>query len=121
MHRSGRKHYAGALIGIGLMGIAGAMYAGLSFVLDGLPLNDYARLVFSFACLGLLIGVVEEFDAESGRHVRSRPFLRCAAGAICGAAVAVIWHSPAEAILLAAIAGAILGLLGKMWSKWMQF
>lgn len=111
----------GLLIGIGLLGLGGAVYAALSFVFSGLPLSDYLRWVFSFACLGLLLGVIHVFDGASGRWAKNRPVPRLVAGCLCGGAIAVIWHWPAEALVLAAIVGGGLGLLGAIWAKWMVF
>lgn len=116
-----RKYYGEALILMGLMAAAGAIYATFSLMFEGLPFNDYARGVCSFACFGLLLGAIHAFDQESGRGIPNRPFIRLMVGCLCGLAIAVIWHWPAQAIMLATLVGGILGLLGAIWANWVQF
>lgn len=116
-----RKYYGEALILMGLMAAAGATYAAISLIFSELPFNDYARGVCSFACFGLLLGAIHAFDKESGRDTPNRPFLRLLVGCLCGAAIGVIWHWQVQAIVLASLVGAILGLLGAIWANWVQF
>lgn len=116
-----RKYYGEALILMGLMAAAGAIYATFSLMFEDLPFNDYARGVCSFACFGLLLGAIHAFDKESARGTPNRPFIRLMVGCLCGAAIAVIWNWSVQAIILAMLVGAILGLLGNVWAKWIEF
>jgi len=121
MPTRGKKYYVEALIIVGLISLASGIYAALTFVFQGLPLNDYARIIGSFLCLGLLLGTILAFDSVSDMKVENRPLIRLLVGCLCGAVVGVIWHWSPEAIALATIVGAILGLLGMMWAKFVDF
>lgn len=121
MRSQTRKYYIEALIIAGFFALASGIYAALNFAFEDLPMNDYARVVVSFLCLGLFLGTIYAFDAESEMKVASRPLIRCLVGCLCGAVTGTIWQWPPEAILLAAIVGAMLGLLGMMWAKFVDF
>ncbi|WP_373991887.1 hypothetical protein [Duganella sp. BuS-21] len=116
-----RKYYGEALILMGLMAAAGAIYAAFSLMFEGLPFNDYARGVCSFACFGLLLGAIHAFDKESARGTPNRPSIRLVVGCLCGLTIGIIWHWPVQGLALATMIGAILGLLGNGWAKWVEF
>jgi len=116
-----RKYYIEALIIAGFFTLASGIYAALNFAFEDLPMHDYARVVVSFVCLGLLLGTIYAFDAESEMKVASRPLIRCLVGCLCGAVTGAIWQWPPEAILLGTTVGAMLGLLGMMWAKFAHF
>jgi uncharacterized membrane protein len=121
MRTQARKYYVEALVVAGVMTLASGIYAALSFSFQGLPLNDHVRVVVSFLCFGLLLGTIFAFDAESDMKVGNRPFIRCGVGCLCGAVTGAIWQWPVEAIVLSAIVGAILGLLGMTWARFADF
>lgn len=121
MQSQARKYYIEALILAGFFALASGIYAALNLAFQDLPMNDFVRIVVSFLCLGLLLGTIYAFDAESQMKVGERPLIRCLVGCLCGAVTGAIWQWPPQAIALATIVGAMLGLLGMMWAKFAHF
>jgi len=100
-----------------IAGVAGFFYA---------PWEDisWQRLlltVASFGCLGVLLGGIYAFDAESDLHIRVSAIGRMTTGSTASLLLGLIWHWPVEFILLGSFIGAVLGYLGMSWAKYVDF
>lgn len=121
MRDSRFKALSKALLLIGLTGLAASLYAALNMAFDGLPFADYIRWIVSFMCFGLLLGGILAFDSEASERFGNRPFLRALIGALSGAAIGGVWNWPSDGIVLAGVIGLVLGLLGMVWAKHVDF
>ncbi len=77
----------------------------------------FARGVIVLLIFGVFVGVIAVTeDNKEFRDSGSRIRITC--GAISFAAIAVILSAPMEGVVLAALAGALLGYFGKYWAQY---
>ncbi len=100
-----------------IAGVAGFFYS---------PWGDISsqRLLLciaSFGCLGMLLGGIYAFDAESDLKIRASVIGRITIGSTAALILGLVWHWPLEFIVLASFIGAVLGYLGMSWAKYVEF
>lgn len=108
----------GALLAFAAV-IAGLMY-GLPSIADA-RWPDVLRGLGSFACLGFFLGGIYAFDPDSDLKIKSSSVGRSLFGVVSAAVLSLLWQWPREGLLLAVVIGAILGHLGLLWAKYVQF
>jgi hypothetical protein len=105
-----------AAVGAGVF----ALYTLLQIFLHGGPFNGLLLWIATSGCFGFLVGGILAFDPESKVKVRANSFARTLIGAASGAALAFLWNWSGDALMLAALLGAILGYTGMIWAKYLQ-
>lgn len=109
----------GVIVGTVLIVCVGAF-------IHAMPTDDTnAQALFiwieSAACLGLLLGGIAAFDDKSDLCVKASAFGRITTGGVAALLFASIWQWPYVYWTLAVIIGAILGHLGMLWAKYVDF
>ncbi|MFZ4877695.1 hypothetical protein ACL9RI_21655 [Janthinobacterium sp. Mn2066] len=103
-----------------------AVVAALAGLLHAAPwtgasLQRLALWAVSCGCVGLLLGGIYAFDAESELKIKSSAVGRTAIGIAASLLLAVVWRWPLEGMVLAGSIGAALGYLGMLWAKYAYF
>jgi hypothetical protein len=105
-----------AAVGAGVF----ALYTLLQTFLHGGPFSGLLLWIATSGCFGFLVGGILAFDPESKVKVKANSFARTLIGAGSGAALALLWNWPGDALMLAALLGATLGYMGMIWAKYLQ-
>ena len=113
-----RKAFILALFFAVITAIAAALHAG--------PWTDMSwrsalLWVGSFGCFGFLLGGIYAFDPESDLKIKSSTIGRMSFGVTAALVLSAMWHLPPDGIALAGILGAVLGYLGMIWAKFVNF
>lgn len=75
----------------------------------------------SFGCFGFLLGGIYAFDPKSDLKIKSSVFGRMSFGIIASLILSALWRWPVEGVALAIFIGAVLGYLGMIWAKFVDF
>jgi hypothetical protein len=97
--------------------VAFTVYGAIELLFSGGKHADYARVLGSFACFGVLAGGVLAYDTWPGMDTKERPVLRTLFGAMAGLLLALIWSWSSEGVALSVIAASILGYAGSTWAR----
>jgi len=105
----------------GLFAVAAAV-AALGYALPSLhDLHLFFLWVASLASLGFFLGGIYAFDPDSELRIKSSAIGRVSFGIVSALLLSALWRWPAEGVLLAVMVGAILGYLGMLWAKYVDF
>ena len=109
------------------LGIVILCTAGVAFLafIEGLVyapnLQVLAKVVGTFALLGMFLGVIYSTDPHEGFEVQARPLLRTVGSGIIGAFFAVVLHLTLIGSIVCVSIFTILGWLGMRWVKYVDF
>ncbi|MGO4376785.1 hypothetical protein [Pseudoduganella sp. RAF53_2] len=105
---------------MGLISVVMSIYAATHALFDRGSYAQFTRVLSSFSCLTFIATGILAFDGESDIRLESSPLLRALIGALSGGAVALIWGWPTAAFIVAAMFGALLGLIGMILAIYMN-
>ena len=112
--------YREALFLIGFCAALFAIYA-VTTVIPRIDTPGAAvRMLLSFVSVGVLVGVILVFDAQSSYCSRNRPVIRLVAGALSAALIGAVWQLAPDWHMLVTLLGSVLGLMGMVWLRWME-
>lgn len=75
----------------------------------------------SFGCFGFLLGGIYAFDPKSDLKIKSSAIGRMSFGVIASLILSALWRWPLEGVALASLIGAVLGYIGMIWAKYVDF
>ena len=107
---------------LGLLFAVAAAIAGLTYALPSQ--SDWSRVllgVASLACFGFLLGGIYAFDPNSDLRIKASSFGRISFGIVSALLLSALWRWPTEAVALSVLLGIILGYLGMLWAKYVEF
>ena len=98
-----------------------AIYVFFQFGFNAGSIGYVVRGIAVFGCFGFLLGGIYAFDAESKVKEKDSVLARVGIGIVCGLVIAFLLDWPTEAYVLSALVGAMLGYLGMIWAKYVDF
>jgi len=109
-----------------ILAILFAVITAVAGILYGAPwtaVGWHSLLLFvgSFGCFGFLLGGIYAFDPESDLKITSSAPGRTSFGAAASLVLSALWHWPLEGVALAGLVGVVLGYLGMIWAKYVDF
>lgn len=103
-----------------------AVISAIAALSHAAPWSDisWRRALFglgSFGCFGFLLGGIYAFDPESDLKIKSSAIGRISFGVIASLILSALWRWPLAGVALASFIGAVLGYLGMIWAKFVDF